>query len=96
MSDVTWKMSVVVMTISISLSALMVINIRHQSRLAFIAYQKEEERADRLDDEWGRLLLEKATWSIEHNIAHEAENKLGMITPSPDQIVTLKLYENYQ
>jgi len=36
-------------------------------------------------------MLEKATWAIEHNIADDAGQRLGMMPPPPDQIITVQL-----
>ncbi len=88
-----WKILSLLLVIAIS--AITVVYLRHQNRLAFITFQLEEKRADQLDSEWGRLLLEKATWSVEHNIAQEAR-KLDMLTPQTDQIVTISLNEAAQ
>lgn len=72
-------------------SALSVVTVRHQNRLAFIAWQKAEAEKIELQSEQGRLLLEKATWAGRRNIVEDARTRLGMVTPSADKIVTIKL-----
>ncbi len=71
--------------------AFFVVVTRHENRLAFIHLQEQEEFRDQLQIEWGRLMLEKATWAIEHNIADDVGNRLGMAPPPPEKIVTVQL-----
>ena len=71
--------------------AIFVVVTRHENRLAFIHLQEQEEIRDQLQAEWGRLMLEKATWAIEHNIADDAGHRLGMAPPPPEKIVTVQL-----
>ncbi len=75
----------------ILISAAAVVSIRHQNRLAFVALQKQEQRHDELQAEWGRLMLEKATWTRQHNVADDARKRLEMSAPTPDRTVTLQL-----
>jgi len=72
-------------------SAAAVVGVRHHNRLAFVALQKEEQKRVDLQAEWGRLMLEKATWTRQHNVADTAKKQLTMAAPSPDKIITLDL-----
>ena len=72
-------------------SAILVVVVRHQNRLEFLQVRSAEELRDRLNDEWGRLQLERATWA-RHNLVEEAARKeLGMITPGPSEIVVVEI-----
>ncbi|MGI9319684.1 MAG: cell division protein FtsL [bacterium] len=73
------------------ISALAVVAVRHQNRLEFVSLQKQEQRHDELQAEWGRLMLEKATWTSQHNVADDAKKRLAMSAPGSDKIVTLDL-----
>ena len=73
------------------LSSLAVVTVRHENRLAFIKVQELEQKRDQLQTQWGRLILEKATWAMENNIAEEASARLHMSPPPADQIVTVQL-----
>ncbi len=72
-------------------SAVAVVTVRHENRLAFVALQNQEKRHDDLQAEWGRLMIERATWTRQHNVADDARKRLDMSAPAPDRIVTLKL-----
>ncbi len=73
------------------ISAMAVVSVRHQNRLTFVALQKQEQRHDELQAEWGRLMLEKATWTRQHNVADDARKRLEMSAPTPERTVTLQL-----
>lgn len=84
----------VCLVVSIMLSATAVIAVRHQNRLAFVALQEQEQQRDSLQAEWGRLMLEKATWTRQNNVADAANKNLEMTAPSADKIVTLDLADH--
>ena len=73
------------------ISAVAVVSVRHQNRLEFVALQQQQKKHDALQAEWGRLMLEKATWTRQHNVADAARKQLAMNAPSADSIVTLEV-----
>ena len=73
----------------VMISAVAVVSVRHQNRLTFVALQQQEKRYDELQAEWGRLMIEKATWSGQHNVADDAKKRLAMTAPTEEKIVTL-------
>jgi len=72
-------------------SALSTVLIRYENRQVFLEVRDAEIRRDRLNDEWGKLQLEQATWSLHSLIAFEARQKLGMVPPESEDIVVLRL-----
>ena len=88
--------STVVLLVVLIACACLVVGIRHQNRLEFVQLQSLENERDRLQAEWGRLMLEKATWSIGHNLTEDAAERLGMSPPAPDQIITVDLQNSNQ
>lgn len=72
-------------------SALAVVVVRHQNRLEFREVRAAEKLRDRLNDEWGRLQLEQATWSRHNLVEQAARQELGMVTPGPTDIVVVQL-----
>ena len=81
----------VFMLIVVLASALFVVTVRHENRLSFIDLQEMENQRNQLQSEWGRLMLEKATWAMENNIADDAGTRLGMLPPPPEQIITVQM-----
>ena len=67
--------------VAVVVSALFVVNVRHQHRIAYLVYQDEESRRDDLSDEWGRLLIAKQLWSSPNVIEADAREKLSMRAP---------------
>lgn len=66
---------------SVMISALVVVNVRHQHRVAYLSFQAEEFRRDALNDEWGQLLVEANLWSFPHRIEKDAVKLLSMRAP---------------
>ena len=62
-------------------TAMIVVNVRHQHRIAYTVYQAEESRRDALRDEWGQLLIEENLWSFPHRIEKDAIDLLSMRAP---------------
>ena len=73
------------------LSALTVVTVRHENRLEFVELQALELQRNQLQTRWSRLMLEKATWEMQHSIAEDAGNRLGMAAPTAEKIVTVQL-----
>lgn len=71
---------------SVVVSALFVVNVRHQHRLAYLAFQSEETRRDALSDEWGQLLAEAHTYSSAQLVEKEAGEALSMRAPKKEEI----------
>ena len=70
-------------------SALSVVYTTHLSRSlsSEIQYLKKNQRTLQL--EWGRLLLERSTWSSHDRIWSLARNKLDMHEPNPSEWVII-------
>jgi cell division protein FtsL len=73
------------------ISALCVVTVRHENRRAFISLQELENQRSQMQFEYGRLILEKATWTMENNIADDAGSRLKMLPPPAENIVTIQL-----
>ena len=71
-------------------SAVELVLCRHQSRRLFVELQSLHEVKQGLDQEWGQLLLEQATWGAELRVEQIASDKLGMVVPSASQVVELQ------
>lgn len=71
-------------------SAVELVLCRHQSRRLFVELQSLHEVKQGLDQEWGQLLLEQATWGAELRVEQIANDQLSMVVPSPAQVVELQ------
>ena len=79
-----------VLLLSLIVTALFVVNARHQHRVAYLKYQEEESRRDDLSDEWGRLLIAKQLWSSPNVIEADSKEKLSMRSPKSDEMKIVK------
>lgn len=71
---------------SVVISALFMVNVRHQHRLAYLAFQSEETRRDALSDEWGQLLVEAHTYASAQLVEKAADEVLSMRAPRKEEI----------
>lgn len=71
-------------------TALAVIEIRHENRLLFAELQGLQHERDALNTEWEQLLLEEGAWSQHGRIEQMARARLGMKTPGREQIVVVR------
>ncbi len=81
---------IMVMVSLVIVSAVGVIYSKHLNRNEFIQLQKLEKQRDRLNEEWGRLLLEQSTWGSPSRVEQQARSRLNMIVPSADMTVVIK------
>ncbi len=75
-------------------TALAVVHIRQQNRLTFLELQALQAERDRLNVEWGQLLLERGTWGNHQVVEQKARSELRMTVPSEDQSVSVALQES--
>ncbi|MEZ5447032.1 MAG: cell division protein FtsL [Gammaproteobacteria bacterium] len=68
-------------------SAIAVVVTRHQSRTLFVELQALERERDRMNEEWGQLQLEQATWGEHSRVEGIANSKLQMVQPQPKSTV---------
>ena len=76
-----------VLFVLVVVSALAVVIARHDGRKLFVELQAQEKERDAMNEEWGKLQLEQATWATHARIEDIARSKLGMTPPSPQSTV---------
>ncbi|HEX2667970.1 MAG TPA: cell division protein FtsL [Gammaproteobacteria bacterium] len=81
---------VTLLGVAVFLSALALIDSRHQNRVLFEQLQQAREQRDQLNIDWGRLLLEQSTWSTHAYIEQSATQKLDMGIPANPQVLVVK------
>jgi len=79
-------MLVVALLLAVLVSAIGVVWTRHESRVLFVDLTRLQNQRDELNIEYGKLELEQATWAEPRRIDEEARQKLGMVTPRPQDI----------
>jgi cell division protein FtsL len=72
------------------LSAIALIDARHQNRVLFEQLEQLHQERDQLNIDWGRLLLEQSTWSTHAYIEQSATQKLDMGIPADPQVLVVK------
>ncbi|HTT09139.1 MAG TPA: cell division protein FtsL [Gammaproteobacteria bacterium] len=72
------------LTVAVLASALGVVVSRHESRVAFVELQALERERDAMNEEWGQLQLEQATWGTHARVEDIAHQQLDMWSPPPE------------
>ena len=75
---------------AVFLSALAVIDARHENRVLFASLQQLRQQRDQINVVWGQLLLEQSTWSTHARVEQIATQKLGMEMPAHPEIVVVR------
>jgi cell division protein FtsL len=75
--------------IALVASSMVLVLVRYESRLAFDQLHRLDTERDKLNVEYGRLMLERATWSLGNMVERTAGERLSMKRPSDDEVVTL-------
>lgn len=70
-------------------SAMSVVLVRHHSRKLFVELQTLEKERDAMNEEWGQLQLEQATWGTHARVEEIARARLGMTQPPPHSIIMM-------
>ena len=68
-------------------TGLAVVLTTHENRFAFNELQELKELANKLEVEWGQLLIEQSTFGVEGKIEQKAVEKLQMQVPELSKIV---------
>lgn len=83
------QMAVLLLSLSVLLSALGVVYVIHVNRVLHANYQHNLAEQDRLHVERGQLLLERSTWMMQARTQQIAEKKLGMMIPDHKSVVII-------
>ncbi|CAG9934305.1 cell division protein FtsL [Candidatus Nitrotoga arctica] len=73
--------------------ALGVVTSQDKARKLFAELQKEKDRAQQMEVEWGQLQLEQSTWAMPARVEKIAVDKLQMQLPKSQQIQFIRAEE---
>ncbi len=71
--------------------ALGVVTSQHKARKLFVEMQKEKDRAQQMEVEWGQLQLEQSTWAMPTRVEKIASRQLQMQLPKGGQIQFVRI-----
>ncbi|MDH3690088.1 MAG: cell division protein FtsL [Gammaproteobacteria bacterium] len=87
------RSGLVILSMAVLISAMLVVHVRHQNRLAFVELKAVQDERDRLSVQWGQLLLEQGTWAVPQKVERLASQKLEMGMAPADRIVIVPLVQ---
>ena len=79
-----------VLWLAVIASALAVVNVRYSCRALFTELTRLEGEFNNQQVVWGQLLLEQAVWGSFSSVEEQAAGKLGMRTPTAEDIVVVR------
>ena len=74
----------------VMISAIAVIQVKHQSRKRFSELQVLEKKRDQMNIEWGQLQLEQGTWATQSRVEQIARKRLNMRIPEAEATVIIR------
>ncbi|MDZ4201063.1 MAG: cell division protein FtsL [Gallionella sp.] len=82
--------------VAVVMCSLSVVTTQHKARKSFIELQKEKERAQEMEVEWGQLQLELSTWGAPARVEKVASRQLQMQLPRSEQVRFIRVEPNGQ
>ena len=76
-----------IMLALVLVTGLSVVLTTHENRFAFNELQELREQANKMELEWGQLLIEQSTFGVEGKIEQKAVEQLQMHVPDLSKIV---------
>lgn len=70
-----------ILVVCLLVTGAALVYVRHEHRLGYLAVFAASAEGDRLNVEWGRLLIEESLWTSPGHIESESRRKLSMRAP---------------
>lgn len=83
----TERVLAIALALAVFASALELVIVRHEGRRLFVELQALEKVRDGLNEEWGRLQLEEATWGTHGRVEDLARTRIGMVQPGGSEVI---------
>lgn len=84
------RLAIFFLTISLFVSSIAVVYVRHQHRLEYTRLTQVNAERDDLFIEWNVLMVAMGTWSSLSRIETSSREKLLMRVPRPNEIINLE------
>lgn len=82
---------IIILAVVVLVHALALVYIRHLNRQVFTEIEAQSAARDSLNIDWGRLQLERATWSRHSLVETEAREALGMVVPATESVIRIRI-----
>ena len=80
----------IVVAVVCVMSAIALINAKHESRKLFVELEALTTERDELNIEWGQLQIEQSTWATHARIERVATEELSLVRPKPTKIYVIE------
>jgi len=86
----TYRLSMVVIIVFLMITSLALVFVKHKSRTLFTELETLKTAQHKLDENWGRLMLEQSVLLSHGMVEKVARQKLGMQQPEDRQVIEIK------
>lgn len=84
-------LATMILMFAVLTSALTVIYVKNLDRRLFSEVQVLQQDKEKLQVEWGQLLLEQSTWAAPARVQRISHDQLAMEVPSQNEITMVKV-----
>ena len=81
-----WSLLSAMLVVAVLVTALTIVDVSHRCRQYYARLQALETEQWRMQEQWGRLLLEQSTWASHHRVETLARKQLEMHLPLPREL----------
>ncbi len=85
------NLAVAVLALLVLVSAIAVVEVKHQTRSLFLKLEQLQAERDRLNTEWSRLRLEQGALATHSRVERMAREEFELEMPAGEDIVLLRL-----
>ena len=86
----TYRLSMVVLVVFLLITSIALVYVKHKSRTLFTELETLKSQQHRLDESWGRLMLEQSVLLSHGMVEKVARRKLRMQIPESKQVIVIK------
>jgi len=86
----TYRLSMVVLVVFLMITSMALVFVKHKSRTLFTELETLKSRQHKLDENWGRLMLEQSVLLSHDMVEKVARQKLRMQSPEDTQVIEIK------
>jgi cell division protein FtsL len=84
-------LSVVLLAILVFITSFAVIYVKDYQRRLYAETQSLIAQNNQIETDWGKLLLEQSTWTMQSRIERIAATQLNMVTLNPKDIIMVQV-----
>ncbi len=82
---------VILLAVVVFISGFLVIYVKDCQRRLFVESQSLTQQENKMETDWGKLLLEQSAWTMQSRVERIATTQLNMNMPDPKSILMVQV-----